>query len=340
MKIVVLTTSYPRSADDIAGAFIEDTVEALRRRGVDVEVVSPASFRHFGIAYGDGIAANVRRAPWRLLLIPVFLASLARAARRAARGADIVHAHWLPTALAGIVTGKPLVVQVWGTDVELARRARWLFRPLLRRAGVVVAASQALAEAVRELGATDVRVVPAGVEIPPEVGVPDDPPHVLFAGRLSAEKGILELIEATRGLPRVIVGDGPLRGRVSEAVGFVPPGEIGSFLERAAVVACPSRREGYGVLARQAMAYGRPVVATSVGGLSEAVEDGKTGLIVPVGDAASLRSAIERLLSDGRLRTRLGDAARQRAIDLFGVDAAAGVLCAVYEEALAKRDIG
>ena len=75
----------------------------------------------------------------------------------------------------------------------------------------------------------------------------------------------------------------------------------------------PSRREGYGVVAREAMAYGRPVVATAVGGLVDAVEDGTTGLLVPARDPAALRAAVEALLGDAELRARLGRAARERA---------------------------
>ena len=63
MKVVVLTTSYPRHAGDMAGRFVADAVERLRERGVEVEVVSPASFRHFGIAYGSGIIGNLRANP-------------------------------------------------------------------------------------------------------------------------------------------------------------------------------------------------------------------------------------------------------------------------------------
>jgi glycosyltransferase involved in cell wall biosynthesis len=310
VKVVVLTTSYPRHDRDVAGLFVRDAVEAVRRAGVEVEVVSPASFRHYGIAYGHGIVGNLRRRPWLALLLPLFLLSFARAARAAARDADVVHAHWLPSGLAALATGKPYVVQLWGTDVELARRVPWLFRWLVRRARLVIVASNYLADAARELGAREVRVIPSGVEIPEHVGEPDEPPHVLFVGRLSPEKGILEFLEATEGLPRVIVGDGPLRHLVPEAVGFVAREELGGYYERAAVVCVPSRREGYGVVAREAMAYGRPVVATAVGGLVDAIEDGVTGLTIAPGGATSLREAVTSLLGAAPERTRLGAAGR------------------------------
>jgi glycosyltransferase involved in cell wall biosynthesis len=334
MRVVVLTTSYPRGPDDVAGVFVRNAVEHLRDAGIDVEVVSPASFRHFGLAYGHGIVSNLRRRPWLALAVPLFLLSFARAARRAARGADLVHAHWLPSALPALATRKPLVVQLWGTDVELARRTPRVARLLLRQARLVLCPSEALAAAAQGLGAREVRVVPSGVSIPEDVGPAGDPPHVLFVGRLSEEKGILELLEATEGIPRVIVGDGPLRDRVPDAVGFVVPSMLGPYYERASVVACPSRREGYGVVAREAMAYGRPVVATVVGGLLDAVEDEVTGLLVPPGDVKALRAAIERLLGDAELRRRLGGVARARAKERFSWAAATEATIEAYRDAL------
>jgi glycosyltransferase involved in cell wall biosynthesis len=332
----VLTTSYPRSADDVAGSFVRDAVEHLRATGVEVSVVSPASFPHFGLAYGHGVVGNLRRRPWLALVLPLFLFAFARAARRAARDADLVHAHWLPSALPALATGKPFVVQLWGTDVELARRVRWAGRWLLRRARLVLCPSQALASEARGLGAREVRVVPAGVMVPDAVAQPDEPPHVLFVGRLSEEKGILEFVEATSGIPRVIIGDGPLRDEVPDAVGFVPPSELGMYYERAAVVACPSRREGYGMVAREAMAYGIPVVATAVGGLEEAVEDGVTGLVVPARDPAGLREAIERLLGDNELRRRCGEAARDLVRHELSWDQATSATIAAYRDALGR----
>jgi len=179
--------------------------------------------------------------------------------------------------------------------------------------------------------------VPPGVEVPDEVSEPDDPPHLLFVGRLSEEKGVPELLEATTGLPRVIVGDGPLREGVPEAVGFVAPHELGPYYERASVVVCPSRREGYGVVAREAMAHGRPVVASAVGGLLDAVEDGVTGLLVPPRDPAALREALERLLGDTELRRRLGAAAREKARTDLASEAATEATIAAYGEATPLR---
>jgi len=326
MKVVVLTTSYPRDANDVAGIFVANAVEGVRAPGVEVDVVSPASFADFGIAYRGGIAQNLRAAPWKLALVPAFMAAFARAARRATRDADIVHAHWIPSAIAARTTGKPYVLQVWGTDIELARRVPALVKPLLRSARLVIAASTFLAEEARALGARDVRVVLPGVEIPETVGEPSEPPHVLFAGRLSEEKGILEFLEATEGLPRVIVGDGPLRGSVPETVGFVPPSELGRYYERAGVVCVPSRREGVGITAREAMAYGRPVVATNVGGLADlqGVE------FVAPRDPAALRSAIERLLNDPGHRAELGSRARDAARESFSPVVSARLLTDVY----------
>ena len=335
MRVAVLTTSYPRGPGDVAGLFVADAVERLRERGVEATVVSPRDFRHFGIAYGAGIAGNLAARPARALLLPAFLAAFRRAAFRAAGDADLVHAHWLAAGAVAATLGKPYVVQVWGTDVELARRVPWLARPILRRARVAVCASSALADAARALGAREVRVIPGGVEIPASVPEPEEPPHVLYAGRLSREKGILELVEAARGLRLVVAGDGPLRDRVPGALGFVPHDELERLYERAAVVACPSHREGYGVVCAEAMAHGRPVVASAVGGLLDLVADGETGVLVSPGDVAALRAALERLLADAALRASFGGAARARARERLAWDVVTDATLAAYADALA-----
>src|SRR5262249_61896392 len=119
----------------------------------------------------------MRGRPWLALFVPALLASFVRAARRA--DADLLHAHWLPSGWVAARTGKPYVVQVWGTDVELARRAPRAARGVLRGARLVIAASTALAASARELGALAVEGIPSGVDLPAEVGEEVDAPQIL-----------------------------------------------------------------------------------------------------------------------------------------------------------------
>ncbi len=167
--------------------------------------------------------------------------------------------------------------------------------------------------------AREVRVIPSPVEIPESVGEPDDPPHVLFVGRLSPEKGIHEFLAATEGLPprdrRRRAGRRPRGGRLR------PSRRARVVLRARRTRLRPSRREGYGFVAREAMAHGRPVVATAVGGLADAVEDGVTGVLVR---STPPRCASRRAPACRReLRARLGAAARDRARSEFGVGSAA-----------------
>jgi glycosyltransferase involved in cell wall biosynthesis len=334
VKVVVLTTSYPRYEGDPTVHFLGEAVAKLRERGLEVEVVSPTSFQHFGIAYGAGVMGNLRRHPWRTAFVPAMLKNFRSAAREDARDADLLHAHWLPTGLVATSLGKPFVLTVHGTDLELARRAPSVARWVLRKARLVICVSNALADVVRGLGIEHVRVIPNGVEIPPFVREPVYPLEVLFAGRLSREKGILELVEAAGAMNLVVAGDGPLRSEVPGALGFVPHRELGELYERAAVVACPSHREGFNVVCAEAMAYGRPVVAGAVGGLLDLVVDEETGLLVPPRDVSALRAALERLRADEELRTRLGAAGRERARTLFGWGRVTDETLAAYDEAL------
>jgi colanic acid/amylovoran biosynthesis glycosyltransferase len=332
VRVRFLTTSWPREPGDFAGRFVADLAEQLRRRGVEVDVVAPGTYRHFGLADGPGVAANLRRRPWAAAPL---LVSMALAARRGARSADLVHAHWLQSAAPAFLSGRPVVVTLHGSDVELARRAPAVARPLLRRARAVVAVSEALAAEARRLGAEEVHVIPNGVELPAEVGEEAEPPEVLFVGRLSPEKGVDDLLAAAEGLKLVVVGDGPLRARVPGASGFLQREELARRYARAAVVVCPSRREGFGVVCAEAMAHGRPVVASAVGGLAELVVDGETGLLVAPGDRIALRAALDRLLADRELRRRLGEAGRKRIAEHYGWETVVGATLSCYGRALA-----
>jgi glycosyltransferase involved in cell wall biosynthesis len=340
VRVVVLTTSWPRTEQEFAGRFIADAVERLAERGVEVEVLAPgAGYRDYGLAYGGGMAANLRRRPWAA---PLMLLSMWRALRRAARDADLVHAHWLLTAAVARFGGKPFVVTLHGSgsagsfsDVELANRRPGLVRALLHPAAAVICVSETVAAAVRAAG-VDVVVIPNGVRVPEEVGAPAEPPEVLYVGRLSPEKNVDTLVEAVGDLNLVVAGEGPLRERVPNALGAVPHAEVERLLERASVVVAPCEREGFGLAAAEAMAFGRPVVAAAGGALLELVADEGTGLLVPARDAPALREAVERLLADRELRERLGRAARGRARERFGWDAVIERTLELYRAVLGK----
>jgi glycosyltransferase involved in cell wall biosynthesis len=306
----------------------------VRAAGVEVEVVAPGVYRDFGLASGDGIFANARRRPWAL---PPLLASMSMAVRHAAREADLVHVHWLQNVAPALAARKPLVLTLHGSDIAVASRAPAVAGRLARRARVVLAVSESLAAEARRLGARDVRLVPNGIELPDQVGEEADPPEVLFVGRLAPEKGIEELVAAASGLDLVVVGDGPLRPLVPDTLGFLPTEEVAARYARAAVVVCPSRREGFGLVCAEAMAHGRPVVATAVGGLAELVVDGETGLLVEPGDPRALRAAIDRLLADRDLRRRMGAAGRERIRELSGWHSVVDRTLAAYGDALGAR---
>jgi glycosyltransferase involved in cell wall biosynthesis len=266
---------------------------------------------------------------------------MGRALRRAARDADLVHAQWLASMLVAPAARKPIVLTLHGSgtagrfeDLQVLAKAPRLAGALVRRARVVIGVSEQLTDAARHAGARDARWIPNGVEIPAEVGEEADPPEVLFVGRLSAEKGIRTLVDATPGLNLVVAGDGPLRSIVPGARGFIPHDEVQRLLARAAVVVLPSHREGLPMVLLEAMAHARAVVATSVGGIPSLVEDGVTGLLVPSGDPKALREAIERLQVDPDLRRRLGEAARARVSELCSWEQVTDATLDAYAAAL------
>jgi len=337
LRVVVLTTSWPRTESEFAGRFVADAVERLRKRGVEVDVLAPGSgYDDHGLAYGAGMAANLRRRPWAA---PLMLFSMWRALRRTARDTDLVHAHWLLTAVVARFGGKPFVVTLHGSgsagrfsDVELARRRPGLVRALLRPAAAVICVSETVATPVRAAG-VDVVVISNGVRVPDEVGLPAEPAEVLYVGRLAPEKNVDTLVEAVGDLNLVVAGDGPLRERFPNGLGAVPHVEVERLLERATIVVAPCDTEGFGVAVAEAMAFGRPVVAAAGGALLELVSDGETGLLVPARDVPALRGAVERLLADPELRERLGNAARVRARERFGWDAVIDRTLDVYAAA-------
>ena len=170
-------------------------------------------------------------------------------------------------------------------------------------------------------------------------------PVVGYVGRLSPEKGVDVLLRAVSALPGVtvvLVGDGPDRRRLERLgreLGIAPrmimsgwQADARPWLPGIDVLALPSRLEGLGMAAVEAMLAQRPVVASRVGGTPEVVADGETGLLVPPEDHDALAGALDSLLGDSSRRERMGMLGRKVALERFGVERMLRSYEAVYDE--------
>lgn len=182
-------------------------------------------------------------------------------------------------------------------------------------------------------------------------GIPADALVVGTISRVSIEKGHKYLIEAVAQLsPRkpnlrvLIVGDGPQRASLENLVGQMGlcstvlftgfEQDVSSARAAMDIFAQPSaQREGLPTAVLEAQAAGLPVVASDIGGMRESLEDGVTGLLVPPADANRLAKAIELLMDDGAMRTRMGAAARERAAAHFSMEHMVRRVAETYEEA-------
>lgn len=340
LKVALFTTYYPRHDRDHAGLFVSDLVDEVTARGVDVTVVAPGVYNDYGLAYGVGVARNIKRRPWRL---PLMFLSALRALRKAARDADVVHIHWLLASPLGLLCGKPWVLTLQGTptagrfeDLVLLKKAGWLMGPIIRRADSVICVSQRLTDAVCALGA-DGRFIPNGTRLPEEIGDEVEPAEILYAGRMVEEKGIRELAVAADGLNLVVAGDGPLRHLLPQSMGLQPHAELEKLYNRSAIQVLPSYSEGLPVVCIEAMAHGRPVVGSDVAGISELIVDGETGYLVPPRNPAKLRDALLKLLDDKALRRRMGLAGRERIRELCSWDTVAPATIDLYRKAADGR---
>jgi len=260
------------------------------------------------------------------IAVPLYRASLA-AHRDVLRRADVVLATWAyPDGCAAIIEaralGKPCVVKVHGTDVnDVLRRplVRHIAGLVLPEADAIVAVSRPLASELEALGVHRERIhlvhngIDAsqfGVAERPKarraLGLPQEERVLLFVGRLEERKGIFDLLDAFERVRRrvearlVLVGDGVATSRVRAAatrggirvVGARPHAEIGQWMAASDLLVLPSWMEGTPNVVLEALACGRPVVATRVGGIPDVVSDDRAGILVPPRDPAALADAL------------------------------------------------
>ena len=316
---------------------IRRLVDETKGAGVETRVVAPLQ----------------GRGRWRATL---------RFARELRRWAPTVfHAHLSsPSAcryalIAARLAGLPVVATVQLYVPVTGRRAT--YPQLLLSLGVdrYIAVSDEVAKRMSALcfgAARKIRVIHNGVPIEQFEGACTAFPRngrthpvVLAVARLHAQKGLQYLLEAATRLPEVrffVAGDGEERSTLEREASALGVGnrleflgerdDVPALLKAADVFVLPSLYEGLPVSVLEAMAAGTPVVATAIGGTSEAVVDGESGILVPPRDPDALANAIRDLLSSARLAQKVVAGGRERVRRMFSADAVARGVSRIYED--------
>jgi len=279
---------------------------------------------------------------------------------------DLVHVHYAAGfGLWGLRTRfTPTVVSVWGTDVvefPSGPFSRGVIRKVLTRADHVTATSNELkrvATALCPRAADKISVVPFGVTLPPETSAPPPTPplRLIYAKihhhRYGPDILIRALSQVVKVIPDVrltLAGDGEMTDSLRELItdlglsdmvslpGFVPPDQIYGLLREHHIMVMPSRHEAFGVVALEAGACSRPVIAADVGGVSEVVRDGVTGVLVPPDDPEALSDAIIRLGRDEKMRVRMGAEAYSWVQERFQWDKSLDMMTDLYERIILEK---
>ncbi len=383
LRLLVLTTTFPRWRGDSSPAFVADLCATLSDE-MDVTVLAPGSagaatrervgavdVHRFPYSWpassqrlADGaILPNIRRNRLLAAQVPaLILAELWAAWRLVAAGRfDAIHAHWaVPQgAVAAMLkhrAGVPVLTTAHGGDIYALRRGaplgakRWA----LRASDAITAVSSQLKREVVALGVDErrVSVVPMGVDtarFAPEAAsdalrreLSPDGPLLLFVGRLVEKKGARYAIDAMPAILRaepgaclIIVGDGPERPALERqtrelglqrAITFAGPSahdDLPRLYASADVFIGPSvverngDTESFGVVFAEAQSSGCPVIASDVGGVTDVVSDGETGIVVRQRDAAAVASATVDLLRDPSRRATMAARAREAMRERF-----------------------
>jgi glycosyltransferase involved in cell wall biosynthesis len=181
-----------------------------------------------------------------------------------------------------------------------------------------------------------------------ELGITQDTKVILFVGRLNRDKGMLDLAVAFDTIARQHKDVALLLVGAEEDVSFSRIQEIcfaardrlhyvsftatpERYMAAADIFCLPSYREGFGMTIIEAAACGVPAVASRIYGISDAVADGKTGLLYPAGDVHALTQALLRLSADDELRKQMGDEARGRARAMFLSESIARDMVTLYD---------
>ncbi|CCW35307.1 glycosyltransferase [Chthonomonas calidirosea] len=340
-------------------------ISGLQQAGWEPLLLAPPDFMVEGLSVPQyPMAFSVRQSP------PAHIRTVFQLTRWLQMQAPhIVHAHglWaaLLTAPATWRAQLPFVFTLHNLIPRLSAPQRLFFQWAAKRASRIIAVSEAVARTAEAVGIPSqwIEVIPNGIDPTPflqlpsrkearaQLSLPLDRPVVASVGRLSQEKGFDVLLVAAQRLANqpvpplvVIAGDGPERASLAQQASSLkhvrllgPLPSVEPLYAAADLVVIPSREEGQGIVAIEAMFARKAIVATAVGGLMETLDGGRCGRLVPPGDAVALAEAIGELLADPAGREHAIEAAFRRATALYTADRMVARHLALYQELLPKK---
>ena len=332
---VTLSVITPASWDD-ASRSPHEKIQVLPVR------YAPKAWQRLAHEPG-GLPVALRGAPWLRLLIPFLVAALANRTLREARTHHLIHANWAfngcLAGMAGLLTNRPVLTSLRGEDVSRARKT-WFAKQILKLAialsRTIVAVSTDMAIWLKgEFPAATLKIVVV------ENGVDaaffavfnarckralQSLPVLACTGSLIPRKGHRVLLRALARCADFawrlrLAGEGPEHAELArlaiefgladriEFSGELPPDAMPAFLANADLYILPSFSEGRSNALLEAMASGLPVVASGIDGVTELIEDDRTGRLFPAGDDEALAAILLALLQDAPALFRLGAAA-------------------------------
>ncbi len=286
---------------------------------------------------------------------------------------DIIHVHWpFPHFWFGYLgsraCGAKIVSSFHGAELRWVTKKLKLFQPFLRwairRSDVVTCNSSHTKKEIQNIFSREVEIIPFGSSINSalarEKPGSNTAPFVLFVGRLVERKGIPYLLEAFKILSQkwagqlLIIGDGPEKDNLLQKTenlnlttrvrfpGFVGSAELQNYYQNCSAFVLPAitdskgDTEGLGVVLIEALSYKKPVVASAVGGITDVIIDGQTGLLVPEQESEKLAEALHRVLTDAPLAKRLGEMGYQHCLQHFGWESITAKLVDTYRKLALK----
>ena len=357
MHLLTITTSFPTSDSAYGGIFIFRTLNAMV--GVEHTVLVPGDNQEtwnnllkdgelVRVKYAPrilsvltsskiegGLPMVIKKHPWSLLLYPMMLLSLFYNSLSRCNRETIIHAHWLPNGLVGILLKKvkniPLVITIRGTDQSLlnlpvlGKICVWI----LKNCDVITTVSEDLKNKVSEISGLNTKTIfiPNGVNMPKKYVQPpiSNKYKFLYVGSLIPRKGVdilikafikLNLFEKTK---LVIGGAGMEKNRLNEIVeknkvgkyiellGEIEPNNVQNLMLESDCFVLPSYFEGTPNVIKESMACGVPVIATNVSGNPELVISGETGLLFEPGDVNTLTEHLRFAFENQKIMKAMGE---------------------------------